>query len=110
MPSIPPLALHPFAGQDIRTLIALRAATRKDHPFLVWEPFEGAGFAWTYGEFAERVARFAAGLRLRGRGGGDHQRPVDGGRALLLCGPYRGGRGDYPAQIRRAPRLRLPWP
>ena len=63
--------VHPFSGQDIRTLIQARARTRTAHPYLVWRPVSGPRQAWTYGEFAERVARFAAGLHARGVVAGD---------------------------------------
>ena len=33
--------VHPFAGFDIPALVAARAASHPDKPFLVWEPFEG---------------------------------------------------------------------
>ncbi len=70
----PPLAdrhVNPFAGQDIRTLLAHRAAMRGDHPYLVWQPFEAPAQTWTYRRFADRVARFAAGLHRRGVRAGD---------------------------------------
>ncbi len=57
---------HPFVGQDIRTLIALRAQTSGGKPFIVWEPFHGESYTWTYAQFADKVARFAAGLAKRG--------------------------------------------
>lgn len=63
--------LNPFAGQDIRTLLQDRAATRADHSYLVWRPFSGPRRAWTYAQFADRVARFAAGLHARGVRPGD---------------------------------------
>ena len=58
--------LTPFEGQDIRTLIDDQAARRGEHPFLIWEPFEGEGASWSYAQFAEAVRRFAAGLQARG--------------------------------------------
>lgn len=63
--------LQPFAGQDIRTLIEARVATRPDHPYLIWRPFAGPRRQWTYAQFAARVARFAAGLHARGVRPGD---------------------------------------
>ena len=60
-----------FAGIDVPWLVALRARTRRDHPFLIWEPFEGPGETLTYGAFHHRVAQLAAGLARRGVGQGD---------------------------------------
>ena len=74
MPTPPALAdrhVQPFASQDIRTLLEVQAQLRRDHPFLVWRPFSGPGQAWTYGQFLERVRRFAAGLHARGVRAGD---------------------------------------
>ncbi|MDP3907552.1 AMP-binding protein [Novosphingobium sp.] len=59
-------SITPFEGMDIRTLIDARAANRCDHPFLIWEPFEGEGRSWSYAEFANAVKRFGAGLQARG--------------------------------------------
>ena len=47
--------LHPFNGLDVAELVRIRARTRRDHPFLIWEPFEGAGETITYGQQAERI-------------------------------------------------------
>ncbi len=63
--------LQPFSGQDIRTLVSARARTRGEHPYLVWRPFAGQRSQWTYAQFADRVARFAAGLQARGVRPGD---------------------------------------
>lgn len=63
--------LHPFSGMDIPWLVETRAATRRDHPFLIWEPFEGPGESITYGEFHARIARIAGGLSYRGVKCGD---------------------------------------
>lgn len=62
---------HPFARQDIRTLIGIQARQRAAHPYLVWRPFDGQREAWTYAAFADRVARVAAGLHARGVSAGD---------------------------------------
>jgi crotonobetaine/carnitine-CoA ligase len=51
---------------DIRTLIDEQAARRGEHPFLIWEPFEGPGRSLTYAAFAQSVRRLAAGLHVRG--------------------------------------------
>ena len=56
----------PFAGMDVPWLLRLRSATRRDHPFLIWAPFDGAARRWTYGEFYDRVGALAAGLARRG--------------------------------------------
>src|SRR5512134_2535957 len=63
--------VNPFAGRDVNWLLDMRADTRRDHPFLVWEPFEGERKVWTYGEFQARVLRVAAGLAKRGVKEGD---------------------------------------
>lgn len=59
-------AVHPFSGFDVPHLLAVHAAARPSHPFLIWEPFEGAARTWTYAQFAEETARVAAGLKARG--------------------------------------------
>ena len=58
-------------GQDVATLIDHRAASRGDHPFLIWEPFEGAGERWSYADLGAKARRFAAGLQARGVAVGD---------------------------------------
>ncbi len=72
---MPPLLsrtdLHPFNSLDVPALLAHRAATRRDHPFIIWEPFEGPSRCWTYAEFEHRAARFAGGLARRGVRAGD---------------------------------------
>ena len=32
---------HPFMGMDVPWLLEQRALTRRDHPFIVWVPFDG---------------------------------------------------------------------
>jgi crotonobetaine/carnitine-CoA ligase len=61
----------PFAGQDIRSLVDLQAKLRADHPFLIWEPFNGPSLTYTFAAFADRIRRFAAGLLARGVKPGD---------------------------------------
>ena len=67
---MPPLLratdLHPFNGLDVPSLLAHRAATRRDHPFIIWEPFEGDAITWSYGQFHAHVGRIAGGLARRG--------------------------------------------
>ena len=64
--SIKSTATHPFTGRDVPWLLETQAQLRSDHPFLVWAPFEGDGLTWSYAEFADAVARAAAGLVARG--------------------------------------------
>jgi hypothetical protein len=47
--------VNPFAGRDVNWLLDFRSETRGDHPFLVWEPFQGERRVWTYRQFRERV-------------------------------------------------------
>jgi len=56
---------------DVPWLVETRAATRRDHPFLIWEPFEGPAETITYGQFHARIGRLAGGLRHRGVARGD---------------------------------------
>ena len=63
--------IGPFAGLDVPWLLRLRAETRRDHPFLIWAPFDTPSRPWTYGEFHERVGALAAGLAKRGIKPGD---------------------------------------
>lgn len=58
--------INPFAGRDLNWLLDWRAETRRDHPFLIWEPFAGERRVWSYGQFREQVLRVAAGLHKRG--------------------------------------------
>ncbi|CAB4864084.1 unannotated protein [freshwater metagenome] len=69
--SIRPTPTHPFTGRDVSWLLAAQTTARAAHPFLVWEPFEGAFASWTYQQFAADVSRVAAGLAAHGVGRGD---------------------------------------
>lgn len=71
LPALADRHVQPFAAQDIRTLLEVQAQLRRDHPFLIWHPFSGQGRSWTYGQFLERIRRFAAGLHSRGVRPGD---------------------------------------
>ena len=62
---------HPFVRMDMPTLLAQRAQARRDHPFVVWEPFQGEPSTWTYGQFHDQAGRIAAGLLRRGVVAGD---------------------------------------
>nr|MBA2401396.1 AMP-binding protein [Bradyrhizobium sp.] len=61
-----PGVVGPFAGLDVPWLLRMRAESRRDHPFLIWAPFEAPARTWSYGEFHERVGALAAGLVKRG--------------------------------------------
>ncbi len=66
--------LHPislFAPLDVPTYLDIQAGYRGNHPFLIWEPFEGPSRSWTYGEFSIATKRLAAGLAKRGVTQGD---------------------------------------
>ena len=60
-----------FAGQDIPWLLAHWAKNKPDHPFLIWEPKSGQEKRWSYAEFDQETARFAAGLVAKGVKKGD---------------------------------------
>lgn len=61
----------PFTGQDVGWLLRARAAADPDKTFLIWEPFEGTGQAWSYADFLRECLRFAAGLARHGVRAGD---------------------------------------
>src|SRR5438309_11686893 len=62
----PPGVVGPFAGLDVPWLLRMRSETRRDHPFLVWAPFDASARKWSFGEFHDRVGALAAGLAARG--------------------------------------------
>jgi carnitine-CoA ligase len=61
-----PGVVGPFAGLDVPWLLRMRSESRRNHPFLIWAPFEAPARSWSYGEFHERVGALAAGLVRRG--------------------------------------------
>src|ERR1700712_1676862 len=61
-----PGVVGPFAGLDGPWLRRRPAETRRNHPFLIWAPFEAPARSWSYGEFHERAGALAAGLVKRG--------------------------------------------
>lgn len=67
-----PGVVGPFAGLDVPWLLKMRAEVRRDHPFLIWAPFDAPARRWSYGEFHERVGALSAGLAKRGIRPGDH--------------------------------------
>src|SRR6195952_1844042 len=70
--SQPPGIVGPSAGLDVPWLLHLQAQARRDHPFLIWAPFNAPARKWSYGEFHERVGALAAGLVARGIKPGDY--------------------------------------
>lgn len=67
-----PGIVGPFAGLDVPWLLKMRAEVRRDHPFLIWAPFDAPARRWSYGEFHERVGALAAGIAKRGIRQGDY--------------------------------------
>ncbi len=65
------MPLHPFVGLDVPWLLRRQAERRADHPFLVWEPFDGRTEALGYAAFRDRAVRLAAALARRGVRAGD---------------------------------------
>ncbi|MEC9346998.1 MAG: AMP-binding protein [Pseudomonadota bacterium] len=63
--------ISPFRGMDVPWLLALRARTSGEKPFLIWAPFDRPSRTWTYGEFHRHTGALAAGLRKRGVKQGD---------------------------------------
>jgi len=59
------------SGRNVAWLLDTRAHQRGDHPFLIWEPFDGPPRTWSYREFARASMDIAAGLQARGIGLGD---------------------------------------
>ena len=124
-----PGVVGPFAGLDVPWLLRMRAESRRNHPFLIWAPFDAPARSWSYGEFHERVGALAAGLvkarrqarRIcadpsrqlhRGHAGlvclrrtrrhrGDHQHPLGGGRDGIFRRSLRRGRRHHPARLCR---------
>ncbi len=65
------LAVHPFAKLDVPTFLSHQARHRKNHPFLIWEPFDGEPRQWSYAGFDAAVRQLAVGLSNRGVRVGD---------------------------------------
>src|SRR6195952_3362609 len=64
--SQPPGVVGLCAGVAVPFLLRMRAEPRRDHPFLIWAPFDAPARIWNYGEFHARVGALAAGLVGRG--------------------------------------------
>lgn len=67
-----PGVVTPFDGMDVPWLLKLHAEARREHPFVIWSPFDGPSRSWSYGEFHDRVGALAAGLARRGIKQGDY--------------------------------------
>ncbi|MGX7743201.1 AMP-binding protein [Rhodopseudomonas parapalustris] len=67
-----PGVVTPFDGMDVPWLLKLHAEARREHPFVIWAPFDGSSRRWSYGEFHDRVGALAAGLAKRGIKPGDY--------------------------------------
>src|SRR5258707_13551084 len=79
-----------FAGLDVPWLLRMRAETRRDHPFLIWAPFDAPARIWAYGEFHDRVGALAAGLAARGVKPGEYvlihlDNCIEAGLAWFAC-------------------------
>lgn len=70
-PILAPGAMTLFDGMDVPSVLRMRAEVRRDHPFLIWAPFDAPARKWSYGEFHERVGALAAGLAKRSVKQGD---------------------------------------
>jgi crotonobetaine/carnitine-CoA ligase len=65
------ITLNLFQNFDVPALLRSRAHVRGNHPFLIWEPFEGPSATWSYKRFEHDTRALAAGLSARGIGIGD---------------------------------------
>lgn len=66
MPALRSPLVHPFSNFDVPHLLRVHAEARPEHPFLIWEPFEGEPRIWSYARFEQEVRQVAAGLARRG--------------------------------------------
>ena len=57
-----PGVVGPFAGLDVPWLLRMQAEARRDHPFLIWAPFDAPARIWRYGEFHDSVGALAASI------------------------------------------------
>ncbi len=65
------VARFQFTGQNISKRLEHWAGVHPDKPLLIWEPKDGPGATWTYGEFLREVRRLGAGMAARGVKAGD---------------------------------------
>jgi len=91
-----------------RTVAAADAAeTRRDHPFLIWAPFDAPARKWSFGEFHDRVGALAAGLVGRGIKPGDYvlihlDNCIEAMLAWFACGRTRRHRRHHQHPLRPA--------
>ncbi len=71
IPTLQQNQLHPFSEMDIAHLVSSRAVSRAEHPFLIWEPFEGQSKTWTYRDFDRDLRKIASSLKAKGVKQGD---------------------------------------
>lgn len=64
--------LHCQSGRDVPLLLDQRCERFGDSDFLIWEPFEGTGYRYTYKEFADATRAIAVGIASQGIKAGDH--------------------------------------
>ncbi|GGC68535.1 ATP-dependent acyl-CoA ligase [Siccirubricoccus deserti] len=64
--------LHPFLGMDVPWLLRNQALRHGDHPFLIWEPFDGRTKVMGYAAFRQRCVDLAAAMARRGVRPGQH--------------------------------------
>jgi crotonobetaine/carnitine-CoA ligase len=65
------VAAYQMTGQDVPWLLRHWAEHKPDHPFLIWEPKDGAGDTWSYARFLAEAKAIGAGLAERGVVKGD---------------------------------------
>jgi crotonobetaine/carnitine-CoA ligase len=65
------VAAYQMTGQDVGWLLRHWASKKPEHPFLIWEPRDGADRTWSYARFLAEARDVAAGLARRGVGKGD---------------------------------------
>ncbi|MBP7063623.1 AMP-binding protein [Ferrovibrio sp.] len=61
----------PFEGLNLNWLLAAQAQARREHPFIIFEPFDRPARSISYGEFYDLACQLAQGLRQRGMQPGD---------------------------------------
>ena len=108
------VASFQFTGQDIPWLLAKWAEAQPDTPLLIWEPKEGEGARWTYGEFQTAHAPPGRRPRCQGHHQGRQSRhplrqlPRDGVGLVRLRFGRRGGGDDEHTQCRCRDELLRP--